>query len=205
MASHLMSVPCGIRCTSCARLAGSAGWYSIWPGERGRDGHDHALGVHLEAVGVHLHAALALGDAAHRHPQLDPVPERRGHPDRDQLRAAVEPALLGAAPGGDEPHEAAGVLLVPGRGYVEQDVEQRQVARLGAPVRLHRGREEALARPRSSGSPVPSCRASGSRTRPPVRRSRERSPPPARASPSSPSSAGRSACTPGSGGSPSAG
>ena len=94
---------------------------------------------------MHLDASLALGDASDRHPQFDPVPERTGHTDRDQLRAAVEPALLGAAPGGDEPHEAAGVLLVPGRGYVEQDVQERQVAWLGAPVGLHSGREQALA------------------------------------------------------------
>ena len=61
----------------------------------------------------------------------------------DQLRAAHEPRLLGAAAGVEVALERAGVVLVARGGEVEQREEQRELPRLGAEDRP-RGRGHEL-------------------------------------------------------------
>ena len=94
---------------------------------RERRGHrdDRAAGRDLDTVGRDRDP-VAVCEPAHRGRQLDDALELLGHPQRDQLGAADDAVLLGAL-GVREPLEGAR------RADVEEDVEQRQVARLARP------------------------------------------------------------------------
>ena len=82
-------------------------------------------------VGVEDDAAGAVLDPPHRGAEPQPLaPELLGQQQRQSLRAAVEAVLLGAALGPDQRVEAAAGVRV------EEDVEQRDVARLRRPDRL---------------------------------------------------------------------
>jgi hypothetical protein len=93
------------------------------------------------SIGVKDDSALVALDSSYRRRQAQAtLVELLPHQQRDPLRAAVEAVLLGAAVSAQQRVEAtAGV-------GVEEDVEERDVARLGRPDRLGRQLEEAARR-----------------------------------------------------------
>ena len=92
--------------------------------------------------------AVLADDPAHRLAEDDAVAEALGELDRHELRAADEAALLRAAAGVDQPLDVARVGLVAGRGEVEEDEEQRDVARLAREDRGDGDVEQEAARGR---------------------------------------------------------
>ena len=99
-------------------------------GERRRDRDDHPLGADGVAVGDDLDAVGELLDPPHGRVEDDV----QGLRDElgDPLRAALEAVHLGAVLGVEVALEGARVGLVAGGGDVEEDEQQRQLARLGA-------------------------------------------------------------------------
>src|SRR5205823_10353591 len=96
-------------------------------GERRRNRHDYALPGERQRVRVDLHAAAAdLRDPARgRAQEYAAAAELVGHPDRHELRAADEALLLRASAGVEVALEAALVLLVTGRGDIEEGEQER--------------------------------------------------------------------------------
>ena len=111
-------------------------------GQRGRHRDDHALAGDVVFVRPHTHAEAALVDAPHRGIQQHALAELLGHLDRDELRPAVDARLLGAAGRVEVALERSLVLLVTGRCDVEERVQERDLARLGAEDRLACRRHE---------------------------------------------------------------
>ena len=111
---------------------------------RRRRGHDHPLRPHPAAAGVHDGVAVALGDPVHRRGQRDDVAELLRQPQRDQLRAADEAALLRAVHGVGVAGEGADVALVARARDVPEHVEERQLARVGAEAGLGPAADQVL-------------------------------------------------------------
>src|SRR3954452_8780636 len=116
------------------------------PGDRGPQGRGHGddrpLGPHLLAARTHAHARAPRLDRGDRRLEHDAVAEGLGHREREALRAAREAVLLSAALGVEDEVERSG------GGDVEEDEEQREVLRLGAPERLADDAEERAGRRR---------------------------------------------------------
>jgi hypothetical protein len=117
-------------------------------GQGRRDRDDHMPRLDVDLVRLDLDRVVEASDPPHRRLEHDSRAEAVGQADGDQLGAARKPGLLGAAARRDEAQEAAGVALVAGRRDVEEYEQQRKVACLGAPVRLHGGVEGRLPAPR---------------------------------------------------------
>ena len=110
------------------------------------------------AVGVHGHPVARVLDAPHGRAEHDPLlAELLRHPQRDQLRAADEAVLLGAALGVEEHLEAAR------RVDVEEHVQERHVLGLGGPDGLDAELEQRAAALRGEVAAHPGGRASGRR------------------------------------------
>ncbi len=109
-----------------------------------RRGDDHPLRPHPAATGVHDGVAVVLADPAHGRGQRDDVAEPPGQPERDQLRAADEPALLGGVRGLGVAGERADVALVARAGDVPEDVEEGELAGVGAEAGLGPAPDEVL-------------------------------------------------------------
>ena len=110
--------------------------------EHRRHGEDHLARLDRRAVGHDPHAVGILSDHPHRCAEHHAPAQAVGQLLADDLRAADEAPLLGAAAGGDQAQEGAGVLGVARGGRVLQRVEQRELLRIGAPDRLARGDED---------------------------------------------------------------
>ena len=93
-------------------------------GQGRRDGDDHPLGPDGQPVRVDPDSVVEPSDPTHRrlehHPRAQPLRE----PQRDQLGAAHETGLLGAAGGRDQSQQAARVALVAGGRDVEEDEQE---------------------------------------------------------------------------------
>ena len=91
------------------------------PRQGRRHGHDHALAVEDEPVGVHVDPAVRLHDAARWTVQEDaPVAQALRQPDRHQLGPAEHAPLLPPAARVEVALEGAWVLLVARGGDVEE-------------------------------------------------------------------------------------
>ena len=98
------------------------------PGKGRRDRDDRAPRAQRDPIGDDRDTRVAVADRANRRRELDDSgPELFGHAQRDQLSAADDAVLLGAALGVGEELDRAG------RANVEEDVKQREVPRLGRP------------------------------------------------------------------------
>ena len=94
-------------------------------------------------------AGVAVADGAHRRAEDDALAERGGDPLGDDLGAADDAVLLGAALGVEQRLDRAG------RGDVEEGVQEREVARLGRPDGLHREPDQVAPGRRADRPPDP--------------------------------------------------
>nr|WP_255278646.1 hypothetical protein [Actinomadura madurae] len=138
-----------IRRWSSARAARQGRFVLDPAAEHGRDGHDRAAGPHREVPGGHLHAVRRLPDTVGRGGQAYGTgAEHAGQPYRELLRAAREPAFLRASG-----HLRQQVHRT-GRADVGQDVQQRQLGRLGREDRRGQHAHDAV-RIRLPAAPEP--------------------------------------------------
>ncbi|MDD4868387.1 MAG: hypothetical protein PHQ28_15115 [Mycobacterium sp.] len=86
-------------------------------GERGVNGHDHPPGVQVVAMADDDgDAVVVVADARHRAAEERAITQLSGQPGGEQVRAAEDAVLLGAAAGADQIVEAAaGVDVEPRR------------------------------------------------------------------------------------------
>ena len=138
-------------------------------GERGRDGDDRPLGLHLEPRGVGGYVAPLLDDPLHRRAEQDAAPKPACDPQRQQLGPARQTPHLGAVAGVEVALEGAGVLLIARGRDVEEHEQKRQIPRLAAEDRPRCHRDEVaellrlavVANPGLERLPVPVRRVGG--------------------------------------------
>ena len=115
-----------------AVASGRQRWRVVDPArEHRRDRDDRPPCPPRAGVGLRAHAASILADPPHRRVHHHPGSQPLRHPDRDELRPAMEPRVLRAAGGARQVNDpVAGV-------EVEHRVQEREVVRLGREHRLH--------------------------------------------------------------------